>query len=97
MALSLHPPLIQNTPCLHYSSLFTLGGLSRHVKSVYPPTSLISQANQVVLSLRVSSLPMFFLSVIFLASWGWFGAQSKSILGLFESHFTCLHLFHRVP
>ncbi len=51
MALSLHPSLIRNTPCPHCSSLFTLGGLSRHVKNVYPPISLISQTNQVVLFL----------------------------------------------
>ncbi len=33
------------------SSLFILGDLSRHVKSAHPPTSSVSQVNQVVLSL----------------------------------------------
>jgi hypothetical protein len=42
MAPSLHPPLVQNISCPHCFSLYILGGLSRHVKSVHPPTSLIS-------------------------------------------------------
>jgi hypothetical protein len=96
MAPSLHPLWIWNIPCPHCSNLFILGGLLRHVKSVYPPTSFVSLVNKVVLSLQVSSPPMFFPSVIPLTSWGWLGAQSSSILGLFEFHFTCPHLFHRV-
>jgi hypothetical protein len=49
------------------------------------------------LFLQVSSPPLILPSSIPLVSWGWFRAQSSSILGLFESHFTCLHLFHRIP
>jgi hypothetical protein len=78
------------------SSLFILGDLSRHVKSAHPPTSSVSQVNQVVLSLQVSSLLMLLPSVIPLVFWGWLWAQSNSILGLFESHFTCPHLFPKV-
>jgi len=96
MALSLHPSWIQNTPCPHRSNLFILGGLLKHVKNVYPPTSFVSQINQVILSLQVSSLPMLLPNVIPLTSWGWLGAKFSSILGLFEFHFMCPHLFHRV-
>lgn len=39
---------------------------------------------------------MFLLNSIRLASWGWLQAQSNSILGLFEFHFTCFCLFHRI-
>jgi hypothetical protein len=49
-----------------------------------------------LLFLQSSSLLMFLRSFIPLVSWGWFQAQSSSILGLFESHLTCLCLFHRI-
>jgi hypothetical protein len=42
MVFSLHPLSIQDAPCPHYSSLYTLGGLSRHVKSAHPHASLVS-------------------------------------------------------
>ncbi len=51
MALSLCPPLVQNTPCLHYFGLYILGNLSRHVKSVHPFDNLIPHANQAIFSL----------------------------------------------
>jgi hypothetical protein len=35
MAPSLHPLLIQDTPCLHCFGLYTLNGLSKHVKSAH--------------------------------------------------------------
>ncbi len=38
---------------------------------------------------------MLLLGSIPFNSWGWFQAHFNSILGLFESYFTCLRLFHR--
>jgi hypothetical protein len=96
MAPSLHPLLIQNTPCFHYFGLYILGGLSRHVKNVRLFASLLSQANHVILSLQVSSLLVFLPSSILLVSWSWLQAQFSSILGLFESRFAFPHLFHRI-
>jgi hypothetical protein len=41
MALSLRPPLVQDTPCLHCSGLYILSSLLGHVKSVHPLTRLV--------------------------------------------------------
>jgi hypothetical protein len=89
--------LVWATLCPHCSGLYTLGGLSRHVKSVHPHVNLVSQPNQTILFLQVSSPYVFFPGLIPLDSWGWFTVQSSSILGLFESHFVCFHFFHRIP
>jgi hypothetical protein len=70
MAHSLHPPSIRDTPCFHCSSLYILGGLSRHVKGAHPLASLVSHATQAILSLQMSSHHVFILSSIPLASWG---------------------------
>jgi len=51
MAPFLHTLLVHDTPCLHCFGLYVLGSLLRHVKSAHPLISLISQINQVVLSL----------------------------------------------
>lgn len=56
MVHSLHPPSVQNTPCLHYFGLYNLGDLSKYVKNVHLPTSLVLQASQTIFSLHVSSL-----------------------------------------
>jgi hypothetical protein len=45
-----------------------------HVKSVHLPASLISQANQAVLSLQVSSPLVLLPGFIPHASWGWLHA-----------------------
>jgi hypothetical protein len=97
MVPSLRPPSAQDTPCPYYSNLYTVNNLSRHVKSVHPLASLVFQASLIVLFLQGSSPLVFFPSFIPLASWPWLQAQFSSILGLFESHFACLCLFHRVP
>jgi hypothetical protein len=57
MTPSLCPSTVRNTPCPHYCSLYTLNGLSKHVKNAHPPASLISQAS--FLSLQVSSILIF--------------------------------------
>jgi hypothetical protein len=41
MAPSLHPLLVRNTPSPHCFGLYTLGSLSKHVKSVHPLDSLV--------------------------------------------------------
>jgi hypothetical protein len=41
MAPSLHPLLILDTPCPHCYGLYILGSLSKHLKSVHLPTSLV--------------------------------------------------------
>jgi hypothetical protein len=88
---------MQNTPCLYCFGLNTLCGFSRHVKSAHLLANLVFQASHVVFYLQVSSLPVIFPSFIPLASWGWFLVQSSSILGLFEFHFMCFHLFCKNP
>ncbi len=42
MALSLCPLSMRNIPYPHCSSLYTLGDLSKHVKSAHLPTNLVS-------------------------------------------------------
>ncbi len=71
--------------------------MSRHVKNAHPLASLISHASQVVSFLQVSFLPVVLPGFIPLTSWGWFWAQSNSILKLFESRFACPRLFHKIP
>jgi len=71
MAPSLCPPLIQDTPCPYCFGIYTLGGLSRHVKSAHPLVSLVPYVSKVIFSLQAFSFPMFFLGSIFLAFWGW--------------------------
>ncbi len=84
------------TPCPHYFGLYIFGSLLSHVKNVHPPTSLLSHANHVVLSLQVFSLFMFLLGFIFFAYWGWLWTQFSSILGLFRSHFAWFRWCHRI-
>ncbi len=74
---------------------FTLQGALKHVKNVHPHASLISQVSHVVLYLQVSSPHVFLPGFFPLVSWGWFWAQSSSILGFFESLFTCPYLLHK--
>ncbi len=90
------PLLIWVTPCPYCFGFYTLGGISRHVKNAHPPNSLVSQAYHVVLSLRVSSLHVFFPDFIFVIYWGGFQTGFNSILGLFECYFVCFCLFHRI-
>jgi len=91
------PPLSNwNTPCPYCFSLYTLGGVSRHVKNAHPPANLISQVCHVVSSLWVFSLHVFLLGFILVVYWGRLQIQSSSILGLFECHFVCHRLFHRI-
>jgi hypothetical protein len=42
MAPSLCPPLVWNTPCPHCFGLYTLGGLSKHVKNAHPLAGFVS-------------------------------------------------------
>jgi len=51
MVPSSHPSLVQDAPCPHCSHPYTLGDLLKHVKSVHPYASLISQASQTTLSI----------------------------------------------
>ncbi len=60
------PLSIRNTPCLHYFGLYTLGGLSKHVKNVHPFTNLVSQTSHVVLSLQELSSLVFSLLLFLL-------------------------------
>ncbi len=46
--------------------------------------------------MQVSFLSMLLPSSIPFASCGWLQAKSNSILGLFEYHFACLCLFHKI-
>jgi hypothetical protein len=41
MAPFMHPPSIQDIPCLHCYGFYTLSDLSKHVKSAHLPTSLV--------------------------------------------------------
>jgi hypothetical protein len=66
MAPSLLPLLICDTPCPSCFGLYTLGDVSRHVKNADPPTSFVSQACHVVLSLWVSSFHVFLIGFILL-------------------------------
>lgn len=74
MAPYLRPLLVQHSPCHHCSGLYTLSDLLRHVKSVHPLASLVSQANQVIL---------FFASVFPSCVSPWF--YSFCLLGLVSS------------
>jgi hypothetical protein len=42
LIISLHPSSIQDAPCPHCSGLYTLGGLSGHVKNAHPHANLVS-------------------------------------------------------
>jgi hypothetical protein len=46
---------------------------------------------------KVFSPLVIMLSFFLLVSWGWLRAQFNSILTLFEFHFMCRCLFHRIP
>ncbi len=93
---SLQPPSMRNTPFFYCFGLYTLGGFSRHVKSVHPLVNLVCKVSQVVFFFQVSFFPMILPSFIPLTSWDWFWAQSSSILGLFEFRFMCSHLFYKI-
>jgi len=64
MAPYLHPLLVQDAPCSHCFGLYTLSGLSRHVKNAHPHANLISQVSQATLSLSLPSPPMLHLGFI---------------------------------
>jgi hypothetical protein len=59
--------------------------------------ALFLRLAKLFLSLKVSSLHMFFPGFIPFVSWGWLQVQSSSILGFFEFHFVCPRLFHKIP
>jgi hypothetical protein len=61
-------------PLVFIVMAFTLSDFSRHVKSVHPHVSLVSKANQAILSLQVSSPLVLLPSTIPLISWGWLQA-----------------------
>ncbi len=77
--------------------LWSLHFLLRHVKSAYPHASFISQISQDALFSQVSFFFVFHYGFISLTSWGWLWVQFSFILGLFEAHFMCFWLFHRIP
>lgn len=69
MVLSLCPLSIWNTLYPRCSGLYTWKGRSKHVKNVHPPTSLISQASQVIFifaSILPSCVSPWFYSFYFL-------------------------------